>query len=72
MIAPAVLRAHQARKIGPGQIYLIEREWLSDGRVMQRTNDGRPDVEDEWKQIGRWTELDGERANLARQGWEVD
>jgi hypothetical protein len=53
-------------------MWLVEREWLSDGRVMQRTNDGRPDVEAEWKQIGRWSDIDAERAAIARQGWELD
>jgi len=72
VIARAILRAHQLRSVGPGQKWLVEREWLSNGRVMQRTNDGRPDVEDEWKQIGRWSDLDSERAKLAREGWELD
>lgn len=72
MIAHAVLRAHQSRKIGHGQSYLVEREWRSDGRVMQRMNEGRPDVEDEWKQLGRWSDLDAERAKIAREGWELD
>ena len=72
MIARALFRAHQLRKIGHGQMYLVEREWLSDGRVMQRTNEGRPDIEDEWKQIRHWSDLEAERANTARAGWESD
>ena len=72
MIERAVLRAHQLRSVGPGQRWLVEREWRTDGRVMQRTNEGRPDVEDEWKQIGRWSDLERERAAIARGGWELD
>jgi hypothetical protein len=72
VISHAVLRAHQLRKIGHGQQWLVEREWLSDGRVLHRVNEGRADVEDEWKQIGRWSDLDAERATLAREGWELD
>jgi len=45
VIAHAILRAHQMRSVGPGQKWLVEREWLSDCRVMRRANDGRPDVD---------------------------
>ena len=72
MISRAVLRAHQLKSIGPGQRYLMEREWLPDGRVMQRINDGVPETEREWKAIGTWRDLDSERRALAAQGWEID
>jgi len=42
LISRVVLRAHQLKSIGPGQRYLMEREWLSDGRVLQRINEGTP------------------------------
>jgi len=42
VIARALLRAHRLRSIGPGQRWLVEREWLDDGRVMQRINEGKP------------------------------
>ncbi len=71
MIGPAVLRAHQLRKIGPGEMWLVERRWLQDGRVLQRINRGVADLEDEWKQIGRWSDLDAERAAIARDRWEL-
>ena len=51
---------------------LFQREWLADGRLLQQVNNGRPDVEDEWKEIGRWSDLERERAALARAGWELD
>ena len=72
MIARAVLRAHQLRSVGPGQRWLVEREWLSDGRVMQRINEGRPVVENEWSETGRWSDLDIERARLGSEGWQLD
>jgi hypothetical protein len=72
VISRAVMRAHQVRSVGPGQRYLMEREWLPDGRVMQRINEGTPEAEREWKQIGRWLDLEKERAALAQQGWEID
>ena len=72
MISRAVLRAHQLRSVGPGQRYLMEREWLSDGRVMQRVNAGEPVKENDWREIGRWRDLDSERRALDAQGWEID
>lgn len=72
MISRAVLRAHQLRSVGHGQRHLVEREWLPDGRVMQRVNPGEPVVENDWKEIGRWRDLATERAALAEQGWEID
>jgi hypothetical protein len=72
VIRRVVLAAHQTRSIGAGQRYLMEREWLADGRVMQRINEGLPDAFHEWKQIGRWRDLDAERAALRSQGWEIE
>lgn len=67
-----VLRAHQLRSLGAGQRWLVEREWRADHRVMQRVNPGSPEPDADWKQIGRWIDLDKERAALAEQGWEID
>ena len=72
MTERAVLRAHQLRSIGPGQRWLVEREWLADGRVMQRINEGRPIMENDWRETARWTDLDAERARLRAEGWELD
>ena len=72
MIARVVLRAHQLRSIGPGQRYLMEREWRDDGRVLQRINEGTPSNDQEWKAIGKWRDLGDERRALSAQGWEID
>lgn len=72
MIGRAALRAHQLRSVGPGQRWLVERERLADGRVMQRVNEGVADKEDDWREIGRWRDLDLERDAVAAQGWEID
>ncbi len=72
MIGRAVLRAHQLRSIGPGQRWLVEREWLDDGRVMQRINEGRPVMENDWREAARWSDLDAERERLRNAGWEID
>ena len=72
MIARSLLRAHQLRSIGPGQKWLVEREWLADGRVMQRINEGKPMLENDWRETGRWSDLDAERELLRAEGWEID
>ena len=58
--------------VGHGQRYLVEREWRDDGRVMQRVNPGEPITEDDWRDVGRWTDADAERASCRRAGWELD
>jgi hypothetical protein len=72
VIARPVLRAHQLRSVGPGQRWLVEREWLSDGRVMQRIDEGKPVLEKDWRETARWSDLDAERAKLRADGWEID
>jgi hypothetical protein len=72
VIFRVVLRAHQLRSVGPGQRYLMERVWRDDGRVLQRVNEGVPEPERDWKEIGRWRDLDNERRAMAEQGWEID
>ena len=72
MIARALLRAHQLRSVGPGQRWLVEREWLSDGRVMERINEGKPLLENDWRETARWSDLDAERKQLRAGGWEID
>ena len=68
----AILRAHQLRSVGHGQRWLVEREWLADGRVMQRVNPGIPIKEDDWREVSRWSDLAVERTRLAAEAWEVD
>jgi len=72
VIARAVLRASQLRSLGAGQRWLVERELTVDGRIHQRVNEGTPEPTRSWKVIGRWTELDAERARLVAEGWEVE
>jgi hypothetical protein len=72
VIQRAVLRAHQLRSIGPGQRWLVDLELLSDGRILERLNPGTPEPAEDWKEIGRWSDLADERARLARDGWKLD
>ena len=72
MISRVLLRAHVLKSVGPGQRYLVEREWHSDGRVMQRVNAGVPVKEDEWHEVGRWGDLATERRGAQSDGWDID
>ena len=51
---------------------VVEREGLADGRVMQRVNEGVPVKENDWREVGRWTDLAREQAALIAEGWVVD
>ena len=72
MISRPVLRAHQLRSVGPGQRWLVELELMSDGQIRQRINEGLPATSAPWKLIGRWTDVDSERARLAAAGWNIE
>lgn len=72
MIERVLLRAHQVRSIGAGQRYLVERTFRSNGRIYQRINEGTPEPTRNWKMVGRWSDLDAERAKLTAEGWRVE
>ncbi len=64
-------RAEVTRRIAHGDRYLVTRLFLADGRVMQQTNPGMPDLEDRWHEVGRFRELDSALRKLRREGWSV-
>jgi hypothetical protein len=69
--APVVLRAEITKSLGPGTSYLLTRLYLQDGTVLEQTNPGLPDIEEDWKPIGTETDLAGAPARLTREGWSV-
>ena len=69
--APVLLRAELTKSIGPGTAYLLTRLYLADGTILEQTNPGLPDVENDWKAVGRETDLGGVAARLRREGWRV-
>jgi len=69
--AAVVLRAEITKSIGPGTAYLLTRLYLADGTILEQTNPGVPDVENDWKPVGHEDDLLGVAARLARQGWAV-
>jgi hypothetical protein len=69
--APVVLRAELTKSIGPGAAYLLTRLYLADGTILEQTNPGLPDVENDWKSVGREADLSTVAARLRQQGWLV-
>ncbi len=69
--APAVLRAEITKSVGPGTAYLLTRLYLEDGTILEQTNPGLPDAEEDWRPIGTEADLPGVAARLGREGWLV-
>jgi hypothetical protein len=69
--APVVLRAEITKRIGPGTAYLLTRHYLADGTILEQTNPGLPDVENDWKAVGHEDDLAGAAERLTREGWAV-
>jgi hypothetical protein len=69
--APVVLRAEVTKAIGHGTAYLLTRLYLADGTILEQTNPGLPDLENDWKAIGTEPDLAGVAERLQRDGWLV-
>ena len=67
-----LLRASLLLRVGHGEGQLVVRELREDQRVMQRINPGTPIDERPWTEIGRYKDLEKERARLRADGWEIE
>jgi hypothetical protein len=67
-----VLRASMLLRTGNGDRQLVVRELRADQRVMQRINPGTPVDDTPWTEIGRYKDLEKERARLRADGWEIE
>lgn len=65
-------RAEMTRRLAHGDRYLETRLFLADGRVMEQVNPGVPDLENDWREVGRFTDLRSALRDLRRQGWAID
>lgn len=66
-----MVRAELTRSVGPGTAYLLTRLYLGDGTILEQTNPGRLDLENDWKIVGREGDLAGVAERLRQQGWAV-
>ena len=67
-----LLRASLLLRVGHGERQLVVRELREDQRVMQRINPGTPIDERPWTEIGRYKDLEKERARLRAHGWQIE
>jgi hypothetical protein len=67
-----LLRASLLLRVGHGERQLVVRELRDDRRVMQRINPGTPIDETPWIEIGRYKDIEKERARLRADGWEIE
>ena len=67
-----LLRASLLLRVAHGERQLVVRELRSDQRVMQRINPGTPVDDTPWTEIGRYKDLEKERARLKLDGWEIE
>lgn len=65
-------RAEVTRRLAHGDRYLETRLFLADGRVMEQVNPGLPDLENDWREVGRYADLRSALDQLRRAGWQVD
>lgn len=54
-----MVRAELTRSVGPGWAYLLTRVYLADGTILEQTNPGLLDLENDWKTVGREDDLAG-------------
>ena len=69
-----MLRAEVTKAIGHGTAYLLTRLYLADGTILEQTNPGVPDLENDdndWQRIGTEPDLAGAAQRLRREGWAV-
>lgn len=64
-------RAEVTRTLAHGDRYLETRVFLADGRVMEQVNTGVPDLENDWREIGRFKDLNASLRQLRRDGWQI-
>lgn len=67
-----LLRASLLLRVAHGERQLVVRELRSDQRVMQRIDPGSPVDDTPWIEIGRYKDLEKERARLKLDGWEIE
>lgn len=66
-----MLRAEVTKSVGPGTAYLLTRLYLADGTILEQTNPGVPDVENDWNTVGAESDIAAAAERLRREGWAV-
>jgi hypothetical protein len=64
-------RAEVTKRLAHGDRYLETRLFLADGRIMEQVNPGIADLENDWREIGRFRDLNAALAEMHRAGWRT-
>lgn len=64
-------RAELTKTLAHGDRYLETRVFLADGRIMEQVNTGVPDLENDWREVGRYRDLPATLRQLRREGWDI-
>jgi hypothetical protein len=65
-------RAEVTKQLAHGDRYLETRVFLADGRIMEQVNPGVADLENDWREIGRFSDLRTSLRDLRKGGWHID
>jgi hypothetical protein len=64
-------RAEVTKTLAHGDRYLETRVFLADGRIMEQVNPGQPDLENDWREVGRYKDLRATLRQMRRDGWAI-
>jgi hypothetical protein len=64
-------RAEVTKTLAHGDRYLETRLFLADGRIMEQVNPGVADLENDWREVGRYDDLRSALRALRGQGWQI-
>lgn len=71
LLSPPVARAEMTRRLAHGDRYLETRLFLADGRVIEQVNPGLAELEQRWREVGRFADLSEALNELQGSGWTV-
>lgn len=66
-----VARGEMTLTVAHGERELRTRILLRDGRMLEQHNHGLPESREEWREVGRFDDLDATLRTLRTEGWVV-
>lgn len=64
-------RGEMTLTVEHGERELRTRILLRDGRMLEQHNHGLPESGEEWREVGRFEDLDATLRTLRKEGWVV-
>lgn len=69
--AGEVLRAYRLLRVAHGDAILVRRRYLRNGAIVEMQGVSVDEEDAVEHSVGRWTDLDAERARLRAAGWDL-